>query len=102
MIATTKRKKFTKVGRSGELIDVKDEHIRKKRTSGLNIPPEYLNLGMYLALPLLIGVFLGQYLDRKFGTKAMFTISFIIFGTISVFYNLYRLYSKDGHKHDSA
>lgn len=97
-MATTKSTKYTKIGRSGEIIKVEREHIRKEKKSAWNIPTEYFNLGMYLALPLLIGVFLGQYLDRKFATRAMFTIVLIIFGTISVFYNLYRLYSKDGHK----
>lgn len=97
-MATAKKTKYTRVGRNGEMIEVEHEDIRKKKSSGWNIPPEYMNLGLYLALPLLIGVFLGQYMDRKFGTKAVFTISFIVFGTISVFYNLYRLYSKDGYK----
>jgi hypothetical protein len=37
----------------------------------------------------------------KFGTKAIFTITLILFGTISVFYNLYKLYGGDEatHKH---
>jgi F0F1-type ATP synthase assembly protein I len=101
-MAAAKKKKYTKIGRSGETIEVEHDDIKKKKNSGWNIPPEYLNLGMYLALPLLIGVFLGQFLDRKLGTKAVFTISFIIFGTISVFYNLFRLYSKDGNKRNSS
>lgn len=95
MIATTKKKNYTKIGRSGEIIRVKENEIKKKKNTGWNIPPEYFSLGLYLALPLLIGVFVGQYLDRRFETEAVFTISFIIFGTISMFYNLYRLYSKD-------
>lgn len=94
-MATTKKATYTKVGKSGEMIEVERDEIRKKKKSGLNLPPEYLSLGMYLALPLLLGVFVGQYFDRKFGTKAIFTITFIVFGTISVFYNLYRLYNKD-------
>lgn len=97
-MATAKKTKYTKIGRSGEMIEVEHDEIKRKKNTGWNIPPEYMNLGLYLALPLLIGVFLGQYMDRKFGTKAIFTISFIIFGTISVFYNLYRLYSKDGYE----
>ena len=101
-MATAKKKKYTKIGRNGEMIDVEHDEIQKKKSSSWNIPPEYMNLGLYLALPLLIGGFLGQFLDRKFGTKAIFTISFIIFGTISVFYNLFKLYSKDGNKRNSS
>ncbi len=97
------KKVYTKVGKSGEIETVDASEIQKKKNSGWDIPPEYFNLGFYLALPLLIGVFLGQHLDRKFGTKGQFTLSLIIFGTISVFYNLFRLYNKDDkNKHDSA
>ena len=94
-MATANKTKYTRIGKNGEIIQVDRDLIQKGKKSGLNIPSEYFNLGIYLALPLLIGVFLGQYLDRKLGTKSIFTLLLIIFGTISVFYNLFKLYSKD-------
>ena len=103
MSADIKEKKllFTKINKKGEVEEVRLGKISPRKREWLNIPPAYFNLGMYLAIPLLLAVFVGQYLDRRFGTKALFTLILIIFGTISVFYNLIRLYKDDGttHKH---
>ncbi|MGB4966196.1 MAG: AtpZ/AtpI family protein [Microgenomates group bacterium] len=50
-----------------------------------------LNIGYYMLTPLLGGVFLGLLLDKYFKTKGIFVILFIVLGTISSFYNLYKL-----------
>lgn len=50
-----------------------------------------LNIGYYLITPLLVGVFLGLFLDDLFETNGIFVTSLIILGTISTFYNLYKL-----------
>lgn len=50
-----------------------------------------LNIGYYLLTPLLVGVFLGILLDRFFETHGVFILIFIILGTISSFYNLYKV-----------
>ncbi|OGK17678.1 hypothetical protein A3D80_04505 [Candidatus Roizmanbacteria bacterium RIFCSPHIGHO2_02_FULL_40_13b] len=50
-----------------------------------------LNIGYYLLTPLLVGVFLGLFLDNTFKTKGVFVIILIILGTVSTFYNLYKL-----------
>ena len=90
----TKKTKYTKVNSAGE-VEEHDLPFKKKGRKGLKLPKQYLDLGLYLAMPLLMGVFVGQLLDRKFNTKAIFTISLLIFGTITVFYNLYKLYRED-------
>lgn len=92
-------KKYTKVSISGEVEQY--EPKKKVKRKGLGLPSEYLDLGLYLTVPLLLAIFVGRYLDNRFNTGTLFTLSFIIFGTISVFYNLYKLYSKDEstHKH---
>ena len=66
----------------------------RKSKQDLNIPPEYFNLGMYLIVPIIIAVAVGIYLDNTFGTNGTFTLIGIVFGTISIFYNLYKLYKK--------
>jgi len=55
------------------------------------IDPSLLNAGMYLATPLLLGVFFGYQLDRYFRTAPLWMIIFILLGTISSFYNLWKL-----------
>lgn len=52
---------------------------------------ESMNIGFYLATPLLLGVFLGLFLDRSFHTKPFFTIALIVLGAVGSFYNLYKL-----------
>ena len=103
MSADIKNKKltFVKINNRGELEQVSPEKFSPRKKEWFNIPPAYFNLGMYLAIPLMLAIPAGQFLDRKFQTKKLFTLVFIIFGTISVFYNLIRLYKDDGttHKH---
>lgn len=60
-----------------------------KKVFGLS--PEFYNSGFYLITPLLLGVFIGFWLDRHFNTKPVFIIAGIVLGTISVFYNLWKL-----------
>lgn len=66
----------------------------RKSERDLNVPPEYFNLGIYLVVPLIIFVIIGIYLDNKFKTQGEFTLYGIVFGTMALFYNLYKLYKK--------
>lgn len=50
-----------------------------------------LNIGYYLVIPLLLGVFFGVGIDAHFGTKPVFTIVFLILGVVSTFYNLFTI-----------
>lgn len=52
---------------------------------------EYLNLGFYLAAPILVGVFLGVYMDKWLNTKPVFVLVLLFLGTIASFYNLIKL-----------
>ncbi len=62
---------------------------KNKRRNLLN--PVYFNVGAYLIVPLLLGVFLGYHLDKRLNSKPIFVFAGIIFGTISAFYNLWKL-----------
>ncbi|HRN71265.1 MAG TPA: AtpZ/AtpI family protein [Candidatus Woesebacteria bacterium] len=89
--------KYTKVSISGEIEEFIP--VKKRKKGSLGVPSQYLDLGLYLAAPLLLAVFVGRYLDDKFHKGAFFTISLLIFGTITVFYNLYKLYGSDRSTH---
>lgn len=52
---------------------------------------KYMNIGFYLAAPLLISVFLGLKLDDIFHTKPTLTLSLIVLGAAATFYNLIKL-----------
>lgn len=64
----------------------KSKEIQRKR---FNLT--YLNLGFYLIIPLLLGVFIGINIDNKFKTRPVFTGIFIFLGMIGTFYNLYKI-----------
>ncbi len=50
----------------------------------------YANIGYYLITPLIVGVFLGLYLDGRLGTNYLVVIGIVI-GSIGTFYNLFRI-----------
>lgn len=48
-------------------------------------------LGLSMITPILLGVFIGQWLDKWFGTKVFFVIVFIILGAGAGVLNLFKL-----------
>lgn len=52
---------------------------------------KYSSIGYYLVTPLLLGVFLGLWVDKLFHSKPLFTLVGIGFGFISAAYSLYKL-----------
>ena len=84
---------YSGLNKEGDIVKTVSPTPRKPDRN-LNIPPEYLNLGMYLVVPLILGVMIGIYLDNSWKTGGTFTLIGIGLGTISIFYNLYKLYKK--------
>lgn len=85
-------RKITYIDRAG---DRKSKEIvveKKSKSNAYNVRfAKYMNVGYYLAVPLVVGVFGGNWLDLKFDTKPLFTLVLIILGSIAAFYNLYKL-----------
>jgi F0F1-type ATP synthase assembly protein I len=52
---------------------------------------KYSSIGYYLVTPLLLGVFLGLWVDAYFHSKPLFTLVGIAIGFISAAYSLYKL-----------
>lgn len=48
-------------------------------------------IGFSVITPILLGVFIGQFLDKKLGTKGIFAIIFIILGAGGGFVNLFKI-----------
>lgn len=68
--------------------DISDATM-KKVNKNLNF--RYFNVGYYLLIPILIGIFLGINFDKWLHTKPVFTLIFIILGAASSFYNLFKI-----------
>lgn len=69
--------------------------VAKKKNTKSNIDPfKYANVGFYLLTPLLLGVIIGVILDRVFGLGKNIILLCIVLGSISSFYNLYKIVSE--------
>lgn len=67
---------------------------RKNESKNLLVLAKFSNVGYYLLFPILSGIFLGLFVDNFFKTKPVFTVIFLIFGSIATFYNLFQLTKK--------
>jgi len=66
-----------------------------KKSSLVKNPLEkYLNIGYYLIIPIIIFLIIGSWLDKIFKTKPFFVLFFLFFGTLSSFYNLFKIYKE--------
>lgn len=48
-------------------------------------------IGLSMITPILLGVFIGQHLDRWLNTKSFFVITLIILGAVGGFMNLFKI-----------
>jgi F0F1-type ATP synthase assembly protein I len=62
-----------------------------KKSKVLNELGPYLNLGMQLAVTIVLMVFLGKWLDDKFDTSPWFIISLSLFGVFAGMYNFLKV-----------
>jgi F0F1-type ATP synthase assembly protein I len=65
----------------------------RERTSGERTgtsPATYAGLGFQLLASILIFLYAGQWLDRRFGTKGILTVLGVLFGAGAAFYSMYR------------
>lgn len=74
------------INEEGELRKTK---IKKKRSQLSDLKGlEYMNMGYYIIIPILLGVFGGLALDSWLKTKPTFTLILLGLGTMASFYNL--------------
>lgn len=68
---------------------------KMKRKNKYDFSGLYLlsQLGYAGITPILVGVFLGDLLDKKLGTDGIFMIIFIIIGSVAGIINLYKIAS---------
>jgi len=62
----------------------------------------YMNLGMQLAIAVIIGTALGYWLDNKLGSSPLFLLLGVLMGSTAGFMNIYRTVYPDRRKKDSG
>ena len=55
-------------------------------------------IGLSIITPILVGVYLGGFMDKQVGTQMIFTLIFIILGAGAGFLNLFKLAGKKGKR----
>jgi len=61
---------------------------RKDSKTGKNLPNLSFDVGISVVLPILIGLFIGQFLDQKFQTTPKMTIALLFTGVFVGFISL--------------
>ena len=51
----------------------------------------YTDVGIRFAVTIIIFLFLGYWIDNRFGSKPVFIVLFVFLGASAGFYNLYRV-----------
>ena len=83
---------YFEIDKHGDLKKTSQDLKRKSKTKkNFFTDSVYMNIGYNLVTPILLGVIIGLALDSRFHSKPVFTVFFIFLGTVSSFYNLFRL-----------
>jgi F0F1-type ATP synthase assembly protein I len=51
---------------------------------------DFAGVGIQFALAIVVFLFAGQWLDKRFGTNGLFTIAGVFVGGAGAFYSMYR------------
>lgn len=77
-------------------------NIDKDISKSLKDVGPYLGLGVQLAATVLIMLFIGDWLDKKFNMSPVFTLIFALFGMFAGMYNLIKQVISIGKKSDKS
>ncbi|HEY4670847.1 MAG TPA: AtpZ/AtpI family protein [Gemmatimonadaceae bacterium] len=77
-----------------------DDEKRPQQSSSKGLSgADFAGVGIQFAAVIVVFVFVGQWLDRRFGNTGAFTIAAAFVGAAGAFYNMYRKISA-AQKHD--
>lgn len=57
----------------------------------------FMTIPFVLAVPPIVGMYLGKWLDKQFGTDPIFMFVFLIFGVAAGFREFYRIIKRFGN-----
>jgi F0F1-type ATP synthase assembly protein I len=58
------------------------------------------HVGFVMIIPIIGGVYFGNYLDLRFGTGGIFLLIFVVVGVMTAFMNLFRITLRKTGKKD--
>jgi len=72
--------------------------VPQPRKKGIARAVEYSSLAMMLPVSTGVGIVIGYYLDKFFGTKPVLLIVFLILGSVAGFVELIRKITRDAEE----
>lgn len=66
---------------------------------GVSLLAQVTTLAWNLVIPIVGGVLLGHYIDRRTDSGITWTMSLLVLGVMIAFSNLYNLYIEQGQRH---
>lgn len=51
-------------------------------------------IGISMLVPIMLGLYIGKWIDKKLGTGPIFLFAFILMGIVSSFINLFKMTEK--------
>jgi len=79
-----------------------EKGLRKSPSSGGLSGADFAGVGLQFAAAIVIFLFAGQWLDKKLGTDAVFTIAGVFIGGGAAFYSMYRKITAAQKRDDEA
>ncbi len=64
---------------------------KKNKKSTLQYLTLITQVGISSVTPVVLGVVMGNWLDKKLGTKGAFSIILLVLGAMTAIYNIYKL-----------
>ncbi|HJP86766.1 MAG TPA: AtpZ/AtpI family protein [Gemmatimonadaceae bacterium] len=79
-----------------------EDEKRTQRSPGQGLSgADFAGVGIQFAVAIIVFLFAGQWLDKRVGTKGLFTVAFVFIGAGAAFYSMYRKISA-AQKRDDA
>ena len=78
------------IGRRNEKF-LRGEKMKNKKYDSLKNLALVSQIGISIITPILLGVYLGNFIDKKLGTNGVFAIILIIVGAAAGFLNIFKL-----------
>jgi F0F1-type ATP synthase assembly protein I len=79
-----------------------EKGLRKGPPQGGLSGADFAGVGLQFAAAIIVFLFVGQWLDRKVGTEALFTVVGVFVGAAGAFYNMYRKITAAQKRDDEA
>lgn len=89
---TAKRKRLKLDGWKTQVVDEDSDKRKGSLTSNLSVGTE---IGFSVATPVVGGVLLGVFLDKKFNLAPKLTLSFLFLGVIIGFINIFKIVNEN-------